>query len=102
MNIELIKQTSRAKYLHSLAKLSNKENHESQLLVTLNGGTFRSSPEIISFLSLSEMGDTVVLLDIYENPIKVNRLDLLEQCIQSYKNTMASWHAVSEQINQQR
>jgi hypothetical protein len=41
MNIDTIKKTSRAKYLHSLAKLSAKENHQAQLLLTEYGGTFR-------------------------------------------------------------
>lgn len=102
MNIELIKQTSKTKYLHSLAKISNKENHESRLLVTVSGGTFCSSPELISFLSITQMGDNVILLDIYENPISVNRLILLNMCIESYKAVMSSWLECSEKINGQR
>jgi len=102
MNIELIKQTSKTKYLHSLAKIANKEHHESLLLVTISGGTFRSSPELISFLDIESMGNTVILLDIYDNPISVDRIQLLELCITSYKTTMNSWLKCSEQINGQR
>ena len=102
MNIELIKKTSKTKYLHSLAKITNKENHEALLLVTLSGGTFRTSIELISFLSIKSMGDTVILLDIYENPIKVDRLQLLNLCMSSYKTTMTSWLNSSLQINGQR
>lgn len=102
MNIELIKKTSRTKYLHSLAKISAKENHESQLLIPLSGGVFRASPELIGFLSVEDLGDTVILLDIYENPINVNRLELLSLCINTYKTTMNSWFEVTEKINNQR
>lgn len=102
MNIELIKKISRTKYLHSLAKISSKENHESQLLVPLAGGVFRVSPELIGFLSVEFLGDTVILLDIYENPINVNRLELLSLCISTYKTTMHSWLETTEKINNQR
>lgn len=102
MNTELIKKTSRTKYLHSLAKIANKENHEALLLVTLGGGTFRSNPELIAFLSVESLGDTVILLDIYENPVKIDRLKLLDSCILAYKSTMISWLNSSEQINGQR
>lgn len=102
MNTELIKKTSRTKYLHSLAKIANKENHQALLLVTLDGGTFRSSPELIAFLSIKSLGSTVILLDIYENPIKVDRVKLLDLCMTAYKSTMTSWLDSSEQINGQR
>ena len=102
MNTDLIKKTSRAKYLHSLAKISTKENHESLLLITLSGGIFRASPELIGFLSVENMGDVVVLLDIYENPISVNRLELLSLCISTYKLAMNSWFDTVEKINSQR
>ena len=102
MNTETIKHTSRAKYLHSLAKLTAKENHTAQLLITAHGGTFRVTPELITFLSIEQLGDTTVVLDIFENPIEVNRESLLKDAITLYNTVMQSWHATVTEINKKR
>ena len=102
MNIETIKKTSRAKYLHSLAKLTAKENHLAQLLLTVHGGTFRVTPELIAFLSVEYLGRTVIILDIFENPIQVDRVEMLESCVDLYSSVMQSWHSTTAEINSKR
>jgi hypothetical protein len=102
MNTETIKQTSRAKYLHSLAKLTAKENHTAQLLLTAQGGTFRVTPELIAFLSIKQLGATTVVLDIFENPIEVDRTSLLKEAITLYNTVMRSWHDTVTEINKKR
>jgi len=102
MTVELIKQTSRIRYLHSVAKLSAKENHTAKLLVTLQGGTFRVTQELIAFLSVKELGEEVIILDIYDTPVSVTRIKLLELAIECYQETMQSWLTVSEEINRSR
>jgi hypothetical protein len=102
MNTENIKQTSRAKYLHSLAILSTKENHEAQMLYTAHGGTFRVSMELISFLAVEGLGDNPIIFDIFESPVQVDRKKMLEECIKIYKRVTASWLASVMEINRQR
>jgi hypothetical protein len=102
MNTETIKQTGRAKYLHSLAKLTAKENHTAQLLITAHGGTFRVTPELITFLSIDQLGATTVVLDIFENPIEVDRASLLKDAITLYNRVMQSWLATVTEINKKR
>lgn len=102
MNIETIKKTSRAKYLHSLAKLTAKENHLAQLLLTVHGGTFRVTTELISFLSVESLGTTTYVLDIFENPIEVDRITMLKSCVELYSTVMQSWHTTAAEINGKR
>jgi hypothetical protein len=101
MNTEQIKQTSRAKYLHSLARQNLREKYQARLLVTMNGGTWRVTPELIAFLS-SVDDKQVVLIDIYENPCLVDRLQLLEQSRTVYSTIMMEWYDDNEKINRQR
>ena len=102
MNIETIKKTSRAKYLHSLAKLTAKENHLAQLLLTVHGGTFRVTTELIAFLSVESLGNTTYVLDIFENPIEVDRITMLKSCVDLYSIVMQSWHTTAAEINSKR
>lgn len=102
MTVELIKRTAKARYLHSVAKLTAKENHQAQLLLTVQGGTFRVTCELIAFLSITKLGDTTVILDIYDNPIRVDRKLLLASAIELYNRVMDSWATAVDEINKQR
>lgn len=102
MNIDTIKKTSRAKYLHSLAKLSAKENHEAQLLLTLFGGTFRVTPDLIAFLSVEKLSEQTIILDIFETPILVDRVAMLDKSVELYTQVMQSWLETTAEINSKR
>ena len=102
MNIETIKQTSRARYEHATAKMAAKENHQARLLLTAYGGIFRITPELISFLSVSQTDEFIILLDIYDTPIKVNREQLLTLAYDQYTKVMSDWYHTVNTINKQR
>lgn len=102
MDTELIKRTSRTRYLNQVAKLSARESHLAKLVLTAQGGSWQVSPELIAFLTVEALGDTTVLLDMFDNPVTVNRQQLLAQCIDTYNTVMASWAATIETINEQR
>lgn len=101
MNVEQIKKVSKTKYLHHLARLNLQERYQSRLIVTMNGGSWRVTTEIISFLN-SMTDQQIVLIDMYENPCKVDRIQLLEQCLTTYREVMMEWYTENEKINQQR
>lgn len=101
MNVEQIKKTSKAKYLHHLAKLNLRERYQSRLLVTLAGGSWRVTPELISFLS-SVDDEQVVLIDMYDNLCRVDRVKLLDRCTETYRTVMSDWYEDNEKINRQR
>jgi hypothetical protein len=101
MNVEQIKKTSKTKYLHHLARLNLHERYQAKLLVTLGGGSWRVTPELISFLS-SVDDEQVVLIDLYDNPCRVDRAKLLAQCTETYRTVMNDWYEANELINQQR
>ena len=102
MNVEQIKQTSKTKYLHSLAKLAAKEKYQSRLVLISQGGSWRITPEFIGFLSVENLGEKIIIIDMYENPVLVDRNQLLTESTKLYADVMSEWLKDSEQINRQR
>ena len=102
MNVEQIKTTSRLKYLHTLAKETASEKYLAKLTIPFNGGMWRVSIEMISFLKFQTKKDSVILLDIYQNPVKVDRKQMLDICERTYHEVMEEWFLEIEEINKQR
>lgn len=102
MNTEQIKTVLKTRFLHSLAKQNLKDKYESQLIITTQGGSWQVTSELISFLSIEQLGDTVVLFDFYENPILVNRSELLTNCIDVYTSVTESWLKETQEMKKQR
>jgi exosome complex RNA-binding protein Rrp4 len=68
-----------------------KEKTQTELHITYNGGMFLVTRDLMSFLST--WPDTRLFIeDIYENPIEVDRSELLSQCQQRYQAVMNRWH----------
>ncbi len=102
MNVNLIKKTSKTRYLHQSAKLSTKENHLAKLILTTQGGSWQVNQELIAFLSVEQFGETVILLDIYDNPVRVNRQQLFNEASSLYETVMTDWYHTVNKINNQR
>jgi hypothetical protein len=101
MNTDELITYSRARFDHAAAKRVLKEKYEAKLLFGWNGGMFRTSPEMITFLSL--YGDEeIVLPDLYETPIKVKAMDLCNIMKAKWQEQMNAWLVEHEQITQQR
>jgi hypothetical protein len=101
MNTDQIKTVSRARYHHALARLNLKEKYSSKLLLTVDGGTWKVTTELISFLNSVE-DEQVILIDIYENLCSVDREKLLTLCRKTYTDVMTDWYRDSQQINNHR
>lgn len=78
-----------------------KEKILTELHLTYNGGMFLVSQSLLSFLS-TWPETTLFLEDIYENPIEVNRDELLYQCRQRYQAVMNSWHQQHAELRRVR
>ena len=82
-------------------KIRLREQVENDLLIPHGDGMFRASPELISFLAVWDQ-DELYIEDVYHNPIKCNREQLLESCKQQYQKVMNRWHNQHEQIQRAR
>lgn len=101
MDTDKLVAHSRARFDHAAAKRTLKEKYEAQLIIGHSGGMFKSSPEMITFLTLC--GDKeIVVLDMYENPIKVDALYLLDMMRFKWETAMEKWYKEFEDLNRKR
>jgi hypothetical protein len=96
----LVKQ-ARSRFDHAAANRVLKEKYEAKMIFAHAGGMFKSTPETITFLSLYNNED-IVLVDLYDNPVKVNAADLKDQMQKRWYEQMNAWLAEWSDLRKQR
>lgn len=92
-----LKEVAEAKFELAVARKTLEERAEQQLLVAYNGGLFRASTQLISFLTTWPV-DTLYLKDEYVRPVEVDRVVLLAKLSQAYVAAMNDWHIEYQQL----
>jgi hypothetical protein len=101
MNTNDLITHARARFDHVAARRVLKEKYEAKMLFAYCGGMFRSTPEMITFLSL--YGDErIVVQDLYENPIEVNAQELCDLMKCRLQEQMNAWLVEYNEINKKR
>jgi hypothetical protein len=91
----------RTRFDHAAAKKTLQEKYESRMLFAHAGGMFKSTPEMISFLSLYN-NEEIVLLDLYDNPVKVNSDTLRSEMQKRWYEQMNAWLVEWAELQRQR
>lgn len=97
---QLIKDSS-ARFNIISQKSQLKEKYNSKLIFADQGGLWKATPEFLSFLK----GPTVnnlVILDLYENPIKVDKDLLTTKAYQLYTEVMNEWYTEYSKLQNNR
>lgn len=101
MDVQLLISEAKARFSHNSAKEYLKEKYTSKLLVAEQNGLWVADKNIISFLAfLTE--ETVILLDTHNNPLKVNRLSLLNKLKTVYETTMLEYYNEYTELENKR
>jgi len=82
---------AKARFNHNSAKAYLKDKYDSKFIVADQNGLWRSNLEIINFLN-STSDSEVIIIDTFNNPVKVIRQDLLDKLSTVYKTTMEEWY----------
>ena len=88
---ELINE-AKARFNHNSAKAYLRSKYQSKLIVADQGGLWTATPNLIAFLSSTQDINTV-LLDSYNNPVKVDTTKLLIKLKETYRVAMEEWYA---------
>ena len=92
---------ARSRFDHAAAKRVLKEKYEAKMLFAHAGGMFKSTPEMISFLSL--YGDCrIVVKDLYDTPVEVNAKDLIDEMQKKWYEQMNAWLVEWSELQKQR
>lgn len=91
----------RARFEHAAAKRTLREKYQAKMTFGWNGGMFRATPEMITFLSL--YGDQrIVVQDLYENPVEVNAQELGDHMRARLQEQMTAWLIEHNELNKKR
>jgi hypothetical protein len=101
MNVDDLISQTKAKFSHNLAKFYLQEKYKSRLTFADQNGLWEANQTFISFLS-SQTSIEIVLLDLYENPIKVDRIKLLEKTNGIYNEVMNDWYKEFTELQNKR
>jgi hypothetical protein len=101
MNTNELVAHGRARFEHASARRTLKEKYQAKLTFGWNGGMFKATPEMITFLSL--YGDErIVILDLYETPVEVNAKELCELMKLRLQEQMNAWLVEHTELNKNR
>ena len=92
---------AKMRFSHNSAKAQLKDKYDSKLVVAVQGGLWKADVQTISLLSAVDT-ETIVLIDSFENPVKVNRIDLLQTLLSLYTTVMNEWYLEWAEVETKR
>ena len=101
MDTKTLITEAKARFAHNSAKDYLKEKYNAKLLVAEQGGLWKADKETISFLT-AFLNEEVVLIDTFDNPVKVNRQDLKDKLCETYYRVMNEWHTEWKELESKR
>lgn len=101
MDTNQLVEHGRARFEHAQARRVLKEKYQSKLTFAYNGGMWNAGPELINILTASlETGQQgLVLLDLYDTPVRVDYQELLTLAQQRWQEQMTAWLIEHDELN---
>ena len=88
MDTKKLVNDARTRFSHHESKQYLKEKYTNMLMVAYSGGMFLIDKTLISFLSNTNCD---IIIDIYDNPTKINRQEFLQIATETYNSVMSRW-----------
>ena len=101
MDTKTLITEAKARFNHNSAKAYLKDKYESKLIVADQNGLWSANIATINFLT-SSIEDEIILIDNFNNPVKVNRQSLLDKFNSVYKSIMEEWHTEWVELEKKR
>lgn len=101
MNTDELISHARARFEHTAAKRLLKEKYQGKLTFAYRGGMWRAGPEL-QLTILSCPSTEPVLLDLYENPVRVDAKELMNMSQERWQEQMTAWLVEYEELNKNR
>jgi hypothetical protein len=91
---------SRARFEHAAAQRTLKEKYQAKLTFAHAGGMWQAGPELLTTLKCCT--GNVVILDLYETPIKINAEEFYELVAERWQEQMNAWLTEYTELNKNR
>lgn len=102
MDTKTLLADAKARFNHNSAKAYLAEKYNAKLIVAEQNGLWKADVQTISMLSSLSDNESVVLVDTFNNPVKVNRIELLAKLKEVYNITMEQWHNEWRELESKR
>jgi len=101
MDTKTLIADAKARFNHNSAKAYLKEKYEAKLIVAEQGGLWKADNQTIAILNASDK-PLIVLIDTFNNPIKVTRKELLDKLNAVNRQVMNEWHDEWKELESKR
>ena len=91
MDTDQIIENSRARFEHEANRRLLKEKYQAKMLFAYRGGMWQAGPELLTLLEAVSVEDEVVILDLYETPVKINPSELRYLAFERWQEQMNAW-----------
>ena len=102
METEKLVAHARARFDHAAARRTLKEKYEARMLFAHGGGMWRAGSELQCVLLACAQDKDVVLLDLYETPIRVDVREFELAAQQRWQEQMNAWLIEFEEQSKKR
>jgi hypothetical protein len=101
MDTKTLISEAKARFNHNSAKAQLKDKYDGKFIIAEQGGLWKATPELISFLNSID-DNFIVLIDNFNNPVQVNREQLLTVLKDTYQTVMLEWYKEWKEIEIKR
>lgn len=91
MDTQSLLSDIKARFNHNAFKAHLKDKYDGKLIVAEQGGLWKATPDLIGYLA-STTEEYVILIDAFENPVFVNRVQLHSILHRVYNDVMQLWY----------
>lgn len=99
--MENLSTTIKRRFDHEASRQALKEKYQAKLIFAHQGGMFRAGPELIVLLNSLTQEDPIIV-DLYDSPVTVNKLELLEEAIQRWQEQLNAWQVELADLSRER
>ena len=101
MDTKTLISEAKARFNHNSAKAQLKDKYDGKFIIAEQGGLWKATPELISFLTALD-DNFVILIDNFNNPVQVNREQLLLVLKDTYQKSMLEWYKEWKEVETTR
>ncbi len=101
MDTKTLISEAKARFNHNSAKAQLKDKYDGKFIIAEQGGLWKATPELISFLNSMD-NNFIILIDNFNNPVQVNRDQLLTVVKETYQRVMLDWYKEWKEIENVR
>ena len=102
MDTDALIAHARTRFDHVTARRVLKEKYQARMIFGYCGGLWRAGPELLTVLQSIPVEDDVVLLDLYDTPVKISPLELQHLAFDLWQEQLNAWLVEHDELSKKR